>query len=71
MAYEVILDSDECVSAGRCVGTAGDFFVFDTDEIGSIDPAAVQPDDALLLRIARQCPSGAIKLLLDGHEVDI
>lgn len=71
MTYEVTLDSDECVSAGRCVSTAGHFFVFDADEIGSINTAAVQPDDTMLLRIARQCPSGAIKLLLNGHEVEI
>lgn len=71
MAYEVIIDSDECVSAGRCVSTAGEFFVFDADEIGSINPSGVQPDDTLLLRIARQCPSGAIRLRLDGHEVEI
>jgi ferredoxin len=71
MTYEVILDSDECVSAGRCVNTAGDFFVFDADEIGSINRAADQPDDTMLLRIARQCPSGAIKLRLDGEDVEI
>lgn len=71
MTYEVILDADECVSAGRCVSTAGDFFVFDADEIGSINRDAEPPDDALLLRIARQCPSGAIKLRDNGEDVEI
>lgn len=71
MPYEVILDPEECVSAGRCVSTAGDYFVFDRDEIGSINPSGTQPDDAMLLRIARQCPSGAIKLRLNGDEVEI
>ena len=71
MAYEVTIDQDECVSAGKCVLAAPEFFVFDDDEIGSIDPQGEAPDDATLLRIARQCPSGAIKLRLDGEDVAI
>lgn len=71
MAYDVILDSDECVSAGKCVAATTGFFVFDDDEIGTVDRSASQPDDEVLLRIARQCPSGAIKLMLDGDDVDI
>lgn len=71
MAYEVTIDQDECVSAGKCVMAAPDFFVFDDDEIGSIDPAGEPPDAATLLRIARQCPSGAIKLRHDGEDVEL
>lgn len=71
MAYEVLLDSDECVSSGKCVASAPGFFVFDDDEIGTIDPAGPRPDDEALLRIARQCPSGAIRLRLDGVDVEL
>ena len=71
MAYEVELDSDECVSSGKCVAAANGFFAFDDDEIGMIDPSVQQPNDDALLRIARQCPSGAIKLRLDGDEIEI
>lgn len=71
MAYEVALDQDECVSAGKCVLAAPGFFVFDDDEIAMVDTAASPPDDATLLRIARQCPSGAIKLVLDGEPIDL
>ena len=71
MAYEVRLDSDECVSAGKCVASAPGFFVFDDDEIGTIDHDSSRPADDALLRIARQCPSGAIKLFVDGVEVEL
>jgi ferredoxin len=69
--YEVVLDGDECVSAGKCVASAPGFFVFDSDEIGTVDPSGPRPADETLLRIARQCPSGAIRLRLDGVDIDI
>jgi ferredoxin len=70
MTYEVVLDSDECVSAGRCVAAAPGYFVFDDDEIGAVDASGPRPADEALLRIARQCPSGAIRLFLDGVAVE-
>ncbi|CAN5516780.1 hypothetical protein BH23ACT3_BH23ACT3_10470 [soil metagenome] len=71
MAYEVEIDSDECVSAGKCVASAPGFFVFDDDEIGAVEPDGPRPDDAALVRIARACPSGAIRVTLDGAPVEI
>lgn len=71
VSYEVRVDADECVSAGKCVASAPGLFVFDDDEIATVDPFGPRPDDAALLRIARTCPSGAIKLTLDGHDVDL
>ena len=37
--YTVVLDTDECVSAGKCVASAPGFFVFDDDQIASVDQA--------------------------------
>jgi ferredoxin len=71
VSYQVRIDTDECVSAGKCVASAPGFFVFDDDEIATIGGAAQQPDDAALLRIARTCPSGAITLSADGVEVEL
>lgn len=71
MPYDVRADSDECVSAGKCVASAPGFFVFDDDELSTIDPAGPRPDDDALLRVARQCPSGAIKLFVDGEELEL
>ena len=71
MGYEVTVDSDECVSAGKCVATAPGYFVFDDDEIATVAPDGDAPDAATVLRIARNCPSGAIRLRLDGAEVEL
>jgi hypothetical protein len=53
------------------VSSAPGFFVFDPDEIATIDPDGPRPDDDALLRIARRCPSGAIRLTLDGAPVEL
>jgi ferredoxin len=71
VSYQVRIDTDECVSAGKCVASAPGFFVFDDDEIATIGDAGQQPDDDALLRIARTCPSGAITLSADGVEVEL
>jgi ferredoxin len=71
MTSDVQLDADECVSAGKCVASAPGFFVFDDDEIGAVDHDGPRPADDALLRIARQCPSGAIKLFENGVEIDL
>ncbi len=71
MGYEVVVDSDQCVSAGKCVASAPGFFVFDDDELATIDPNGPRPDDAALIRITRSCPSEAITLLLDGEPVEL
>ncbi|MGA0877766.1 MAG: ferredoxin [Ilumatobacteraceae bacterium] len=69
--YEVVVDQEECVSAGKCVASPGGFFVFDSDQIATIDPMARKPDDDTLLRIARACPSGAIRLRRNGVDVEV
>ena len=71
MAYEIELITDACMSAGKCVASAPGFFVFDDDELVAVDDAGPRPDDPVLLRIARACPSGAIQLSEDGVEVDL
>jgi ferredoxin len=70
-ALEVLVDTEECVSAGRCVGAAPGFFVFDDDELATVDPNGPRPSDEVLMRIARQCPSGAIRLRRDGQDVEV
>ena len=69
--YEVVVNQEECVSAGKCVASAGGYFVFDADQIADVDPSGPRPDDVTLLRIARACPSGAIRLMKDGIDVEI
>lgn len=45
--------------------------MFDDDEIADVDQSGPRPDDEALLRIARQCPNGAIDLTLDGETVEL
>jgi ferredoxin len=71
VAYEVWIDTDECVSAAKCAASAPEFFTLDDDGLGAVIPGATAPDDAVLLRIARNCPSGAIRLRRDGVDVDV
>lgn len=70
LPLEVFVDTDECVSSGRCVGAATGFFVFDDDELAHVDGAGPRPADDVLIRIARQCPSGAIHLRRDGIDIE-
>lgn len=62
MAYRISVDTDECMSSGKCVADFGDVFAFDVDELAVVRDDAVMPDDAELLRAARNCPSRAIRL---------
>jgi ferredoxin len=71
MGYRVVIDQDECVSAGKCVASAPGFFRFDDDELATIDPSAAAPDDVALVRIARTCPSQAISLYEDGSDTPV
>jgi ferredoxin len=72
MGYSVSIDRDSCISSGNCVADSPAAFDFDDDDIAVVqDGAADLPDDRLL-RVARNCPAGAI-VLRDpaGHEIDL
>ncbi len=68
---EVTIDQAECVSAGRCVSSAPTYFEFDSDELASVRPDAIPMDDDALIRVARQCPNGAIRLSRNGVEIEL
>ena len=73
MAYSVSIDRDACISSGNCVADSPGAFDFDDDDIAVVKPDGVAelPDDRLL-RVARNCPAGAIILRdTDGNEVDL
>ena len=72
MGYSVSIDRDACISSGNCVADSPGSFDFDDDDIAVVkDGAAELPDDRLL-RVARNCPAGAIILRdADGNEIDL
>ncbi|MGI9577504.1 MAG: ferredoxin, partial [Microthrixaceae bacterium] len=72
VGYRVEVDSDECVSSGKCVADNPAAFGFDDEELAVLLPGATDLDDDRLLTAARRCPSGAIVLYDEsGQRLDI
>jgi ferredoxin len=72
MGYSVSIDRDACISSGNCVADSPAAFDFDDDDIAVVkEGVAALPDDRLL-RVARNCPAGAIILKdAEGKEIDL
>ena len=72
MGYTVSIDRDACISSGNCVADSQDAFDFDDDDIAMVKDGVAQLLDERLIRVARNCPAGAIILRdADGNEVDL
>jgi ferredoxin len=72
MGYSVSIDRDACISSGNCVADSPDAFDFDDDDIAIVKEGVAQLLDERLVRVARNCPAGAIVLRdADGNEVDL
>ncbi len=70
VGYRGEIDREECLSSGKCVADYPTAFGFDADEIATALPGIGDLRDEQLVRAARTCPSGAIRLFDgDGHEV--
>ena len=71
MSHRLWIDSDICMSSGRCVADLPAVFRFDEEEIAEVVPDADLPADVgLLLAAVRNCPAGAIHLQANGAEVE-
>ena len=71
MTYRVTVDADVCISSGKCVADEPEAFRFDDDDIAETVPGAPALPDRRLLDVARNCPSGAIRLFDGDTEVDV
>jgi len=73
MGYSVSIDRDACISSGNCVADSPGAFDFDDDDIAIVkEDGAAELGDDRLLRVARNCPAGAIILRdADGNEIDL
>lgn len=73
MGYVVRIDRDACISSGTCVNDSPESFGLDDEDIAEPLPGLENLSDDRLLRLARNCPVGAILLYeqQDGHEVDL
>lgn len=72
MGYSVSIDREACISSGNCVADSPGAFDFDADDIAVVKEGAADLPDDRLLRVARNCPAGAIILRDgDGNEIDL
>jgi ferredoxin len=73
MGYSVSIDREACISSGNCVADSPDAFDFDDEDIAMVKEDGVkQLLDDRLVRVARNCPAGAIIVRdADGNEVDL
>jgi len=58
------VDRDVCFGSGECVLTAPDVFELDDAGLSRVRFDATYADATLVERAERDCPSGAIKLVL-------
>jgi ferredoxin len=72
MGYSVSIERDACISSGNCVADSPAAFDFDEDDIAVVKEGAAELPDDRLLRVARNCPAGAIVLRdAEGNEIDL
>jgi ferredoxin len=72
MGYSVSIDREACISSGNCVADSPNAFDFDDDDIAVVKDGVSELADDRLLRVARNCPAGAIIVRdADGKEIDL
>jgi ferredoxin len=70
MSYIVEVIKDLCISSGRCVANLPTVFMFDDEQLAIVIVGESEPNETLLLRVARECPGEAI-ILRDGFGTPI
>ncbi len=65
MRAKVEIDSESCISSGKCVSRAPVGFSFDEHDLAVTTAAVSEIDMATLRRIADECPGGAITVHAD------
>jgi ferredoxin len=72
MSFEVRIDQTACIGSGSCAAEAAAGFHLDDEGRAVPTPEATGLPNEVLLRIARNCPAGAIYLYDDdGKMVDV
>lgn len=70
VTYTVRVDKDVCISSGMCVANEPEAFRFDDDELSEPIDEGRAISGERLVEAAQNCPSGAIRVLLDGQPVE-
>ena len=67
MTLRIKIESDDCMSSGKCVADYPGAFVFDEEELASLVPNA-QLTDNEIIKVARNCPSRAILVFDENND---
>lgn len=68
--FSARINTDDCMSSGKCVADYPDTFAFDDEELSVLRDDAAPLTDEQLVRAARNCPSRAIQLFdEDGSQI--
>ena len=59
MSFRLEIESDDCMSSGKCVADYPNVLEFDDEELAKLTSEATLSDDEII-RVARNCPSRAI-----------
>ncbi|KIE52448.1 MAG: ferredoxin [Acidimicrobiaceae bacterium] len=59
MSFRLEIESDDCMSSGKCVADYPNAFEFDEEELAKLVSEGSLSDDEII-RVARNCPSRAI-----------
>ena len=69
MTFRIEIETDDCMSSGKCVADYPEAFVFDEEELAALIPSAKLTDKEII-KVARNCPSRAI-LVFDENDDQI
>ena len=67
MRFRIEIETDDCMSSGKCVADYPEVFAFDEEELAVILPNA-ELTDKEAIKVARNCPSKAILVFDENNE---
>ncbi|MEC7116704.1 MAG: ferredoxin [Actinomycetota bacterium] len=67
MTFRIEIETEDCMSSGKCVADYPEVFAFDEDELAEILPNA-ELTDKEIIKVARNCPSRAILVFDENNE---
>ncbi len=67
MSLEVRVSQPRCIATKACINAADGVFTLAGDVAVVVDPTAAPEED--VVRAAESCPTGAISVFRDGHQI--
>lgn len=67
MSFRIEIETDDCMSSGKCVADYPGVFFFDDEELAVLVPDARLTDEEII-KVARNCPSRAILVFDENND---